>query len=65
MIYVKTLRGKDYAINSDLIEIIESTPDTVITLTNGKKMIVSESIDEIIDKIIKYKKEIFSNIKIR
>ncbi|QZY56756.1 flagellar FlbD family protein [Crassaminicella profunda] len=60
MITVTKLNGKEYVVNSDLIEFIESTPDTVITLTTGKKIIVLEPIDQIIDKIIKYKKKIFS-----
>ncbi|QXM06144.1 flagellar FlbD family protein [Crassaminicella indica] len=60
MIILTKLNGKEYAVNSDLIEFIESTPDTVITLTTGKKIIVLESIDQIIDKIIKYKQRIFS-----
>lgn len=61
MITVSKLSGKEYVINSDLIEYVEATPDTVITLTTGKKVIVLESIDEIIDKIIQYKKKIYSH----
>ncbi|WZL74848.1 flagellar FlbD family protein [Clostridiaceae bacterium 35-E11] len=60
MIVVTRLNGKEYVLNSDLIEFIESTPDTTITLTTGKKIIVLEPIDEIIDKIIQYKQNIFS-----
>ena len=43
MIEVTRLNGKGLTINSDLIEMIEETPDTVITLTTGKKIIVKES----------------------
>lgn len=64
MIYVTRLNKKEYVINSDLIEFMESTPDTVITLTNGKKIIVLESIDEVIDKIIQYKQKVFSHLKV-
>lgn len=42
MIEVTRLNGKGLTINSDLIEMIEETPDTVITLTTGKKIIVKE-----------------------
>jgi len=58
MIAVTRLNGKSYFINSDLVEFVESTPDTVITLITGKKIIVSESIDEIVDKIVKYRKKV-------
>ncbi|MCT4606726.1 MAG: flagellar FlbD family protein [Marinisporobacter sp.] len=60
MIKVTKLNGKEYVVNSDLIEFIESTPDTVITLTTGKKIIILESVDQTIKKIIKYKQSIFS-----
>lgn len=58
MVSVTRLNGKSYIINSDLVEIIESTPDTVITLITGKKIIVSESIDEVVDKIVEYRKKV-------
>ncbi|WP_129596939.1 flagellar FlbD family protein [Anaerophilus nitritogenes] len=65
MIKVTRLSGKKYMINCDLIESIESTPDTVITLTTGKKIVVLEDVDQMIDKIIKYKQKIFSQIDIK
>jgi flagellar protein FlbD len=46
-------------INAEIVETIEETPDTVITLTNGKKYIVQESLDEVIKLIIEYKRSIF------
>lgn len=49
---------QEFIINADLIEIIETTPDTVITTTTGKKFVVSESKDTIISKIIDYKRQI-------
>lgn len=58
MISVTRLNGKHYVINSELIEFIEATPDTVITLITGKKIIVRESIDEIVEKTVKYRKKI-------
>ncbi|BEP29372.1 flagellar FlbD family protein [Helicovermis profundi] len=60
MIALTRLNGKVFILNSDLIEFLEATPDTVISLTTGKKMVVSEEVDEIIEKIVKYKKKIFS-----
>lgn len=58
MISVTRLNGKNFVVNSELIEIVESTPDTVITLITGKKIIVLESIDEIVEKTVKYRKKI-------
>lgn len=59
MIRVNRLNNSEFVINCELIEFIEETPDTVITLTTGKKIVVKDSIDEIIDKVIKFKNNIF------
>lgn len=45
-------------INAELIEFLEATPDTVITLTDGKKIVIVESVEEIIEKIITYRRMI-------
>ncbi len=58
MITVTKLNDKAVFINSDYIECMESTPDTTITMTTGRKIIVKESVDDIIDAIINYKKSI-------
>ncbi len=58
MIRLTRLQGKEFYINADLIEMIEETPDTVITLINGTKYVVKEKVNEVIQRIIKYKKEI-------
>lgn len=54
MIYVTRLNGKTFVLNCDLIETMEETPDTVITLTGGNKYIVSESIEVLIARIAKF-----------
>ncbi|SHJ91635.1 flagellar FlbD family protein [Paramaledivibacter caminithermalis] len=59
MIYLSRLNGEILAINSDLIEFIEETPNTVISMTTGRKIVVLEGIDEVIDKILEYKRRIF------
>ncbi|NLI94176.1 MAG: flagellar FlbD family protein [Peptococcaceae bacterium] len=56
MIYVSRLNNKEFALNPDLIETIEATPDTVITLTNDNKYIVRESIEEIISRIADFRR---------
>ncbi|CDH89774.1 putative flagellar protein [Clostridium botulinum B str. Eklund 17B (NRP)] len=53
------MNNKSFILNDDHIEKIEEVPETLITLSNGKKYIVIESVDEIKFKILKYKKEIF------
>jgi flagellar protein FlbD len=55
MIKVQRLNGKEFVINSELILFVEETPDTVITLTNGNKVVVRETADEIINKVIDFK----------
>ncbi len=54
MIKVTRLNGDGVYINSNLIEFIEETPDTMITLTTGKKIMVKEKIDVVIQAIIDY-----------
>lgn len=58
MIILSKLNNQEFAINSDLIETIEQTPDTVITMTTGNKYVVRETQAEIIKRIIKYKQTI-------
>ncbi len=61
MIYLKSINDSDVILNCELIECIKSTPDTVITLISGKNIIVKNSVDEVIEKTIEYKKRIFYN----
>ena len=61
MIYVSRLNKKEYILNCELIETIEATPDTILTLRDGKKHVVMESPEEIVNKIIEYKRRIFCN----
>jgi len=43
-------------LNAEIIETIEETPDTVVTLTNGKKFIVDEPMDEVVRRVMKYRR---------
>lgn len=58
MIRLTRLNTSNFVLNCELIETIEETPDTVISTVNSKKYVVSESIDEVISKIILYKRQI-------
>ena len=62
MIELTKLNDKKFMINDDLIEVIEETPDTVITLTTGKKIIVKENKQEIRNLIISFRQEINTRI---
>lgn len=55
MIKLHKLNGQEIVINLDLIEIIESIPETKIILTTGNQYLVKETIDEIIQKVSEYK----------
>jgi len=58
MIQVTRINRVPLVVNSDLIEHIETTPDTVVSLTNGQKFMVLESADEIIRRVIAFRRQI-------
>lgn len=60
MIKVTRLRAKEpeLVINAELIETVEANPDTVITLTTGNRIIVKESLDEIIERVVAYRRSL-------
>lgn len=60
MIKLVGLDSKEYVLNADHIEKLEEIPESVITLTNGKKYLVKESNDEIVRKVIEYKRKIYA-----
>ena len=60
MIRLFRLNGAMIVLNADLIETVESTPDTVITLNTGKKYVVTNSVEDVIDQIVQYKHRIFA-----
>ena len=60
MIRLTGLNNKEFILNAEVIEKIEIMPETLITLTNGKKYIVIESTQEVIEEVIKYKNRIFT-----
>ncbi len=58
MISVTRLDGKKYWINPHMIESMEETPDLTISLLSGKKVVVKDSFQEIIEKIISYRRQL-------
>ena len=64
MIKLKRYMQKDFVVNADHIEIVEETPNTVLTLTNGKKFVVEETVEEVMEKVIHYKQKIYRSPKV-
>ena len=60
MIRLTRLNHIPLILNSDLIEHIDMTPDTVVTLTSGQKFMVLESAEEVVDKVIVFRKKLLS-----
>lgn len=58
MIELTKINGAPIVLNSDLIEYIEETPDTVITMTNGEKVVVQDRMVEIIEKVVRFRRVI-------
>ncbi len=58
MIEVTRLNDKKIIINAEKIETIEATPDTLITMENGKKFIVKEGCQEVKNLVLSYKRDI-------
>ena len=61
MVEVTKINGQKILVNPDLMETAEETPDTVISLTTGKKIIVKESGQEVKNLVKSYRKEIFAD----
>jgi flagellar protein FlbD len=64
MIAVKKINGEEIIVNCELIETIEFSPHAVLSLTTGSKVILDETRDEIIRKIIQYKRSIYSRSEV-
>ena len=64
MIALTRLKGKQLVVNAELIKTVEKTPDTVITLINGDRMMVRESVEDVVAKAIDYARQI-RNFQVR
>ena len=65
MIEVRRLNDQTIIVNADYIEFLESTPDTIISLTTGKKMVVKDTVDEVIQKVIQYRRSLNEGLGIK
>jgi flagellar protein FlbD len=58
MIHVTRINRSPLVVNADLIEHIETTPDTVISLTSGQKYVVLESAEDVIERVVQYRRRL-------
>ena len=56
MIRLTRLNDTEFIINAEMIEFVEAIPDTIISLQSGKKVMVLEPVDEVVERIIEYKR---------
>ncbi|MGA7523818.1 MAG: flagellar FlbD family protein [Acidobacteriaceae bacterium] len=59
MIHLTRLNGNPLVVNSDLIKYAEASPDTMLTLINGEKIVVLESCEEVVGRTIAYRARVF------
>jgi flagellar protein FlbD len=60
MIMLSRLNGLPFALNPDLVERAEATPDTVLTLCDGSKLVIGESVEELVTRVRHYRASILS-----
>ncbi len=56
MIRVKKINGEEIVINAELIEIVEARPDTTISMATGNKIIVKDTVSEVMEKVVEYRR---------
>lgn len=61
MITLTKLNDEQFVLNAELIKTVESTPDTIITITTGNKYVVKEKAEDVVSAVVQYKREIFKN----
>jgi len=62
MITLTKLNGNTVVVNAELIETLEATPDTIVTLVNGKKYLVTEDTGEVAKRVVEYRRETLKNL---
>ena len=62
MIQLTRLNSHPLAVNSDLIKFVEQAPDTVITLVTGEKIVVRESAQEVLDRVVQFRRSVLQGI---
>ena len=62
MIHLTRINRTSLVLNAELIESIEVTPDTLISLTTGQKLVVLESAEEVVRRVVEYRRTIYSGL---
>jgi flagellar protein FlbD len=62
MIQLTRLNNHPLVVNSDLIKFVEQSPDTVITLVNGDKIVVRESAQDVLDRVVQFRRSVLHGI---
>ena len=62
MIQLTRLNEQPLTVNSDLIKFVESMPDTVVTLVSGEKIVVRERVDQVIEKVIQFRRAVLTGL---
>ncbi|HKN59923.1 MAG TPA: flagellar FlbD family protein [Candidatus Acidoferrales bacterium] len=65
MIQLTRLNNHPLIINSDLVKLIENAPDTVLTLVTGEKIVVLESSDQVLERIVEFRRRILSGLPLQ
>lgn len=63
MVKLSRINGAEVTVNAELIETIEATPDTIVSLTTGKKLMVVESVDHVIEKVMAYRRALATPLR--
>jgi flagellar protein FlbD len=64
MIQLTRINHVPLVLNSDLIEHVEASPDTIISLTNGQKLVVLETVDDVVERVVRFRRLIYSGISL-
>ena len=65
MIQLTRLNNQPLMVNSDIIKFVERAPDTVLTLTTGEKIVVLESSEQVLEKVIEFRRTLLSGLTLR
>ena len=58
MIYLTRLNKHPVVVNSELVKFVENTPDTVVTLVSGEKIVVSETVEQVVERIVEFRRRL-------
>ncbi len=61
MINLTRLNGAEIVVNANVVESLEATPDTVLSLTSGQKLAVRETISEVVENVIRYQRQVHTS----